>query len=67
MEVAACKSRDMDVTSFAVAVVNNILAEHLENVRFVIRSKEKILCNMIKIETENYKGEHHEQRISKDL
>ena len=39
MDVAASKSRDMDVTSFAVAVVNNILAEHLENVRFGIRSK----------------------------
>ena len=40
MDVAASKSRDMDVTSFAVAVGNNILAEHLENVRFGIRSKE---------------------------
>ena len=57
----------MEVEFFAVAGIKYELAEHLENVRFVIRSKEKILCNMIKIETENYKGEHHEQRISKDL
>ena len=37
MEVAASKSRDMDVTSFAVAGIEKVMTEHLENVGFVIR------------------------------
>ena len=43
-DVAASKSRDMDVASFAVAGQKSILAEHLENIRFGIRSKFIILC-----------------------
>ena len=40
MDVDASKSRGMDATSFVVAVEEIMLAEHLENIRFGIRSKE---------------------------
>ena len=38
-DVAANKSRGMDATSFVVAGIEITLAEHLENIRFVIWSK----------------------------
>ena len=43
-DVAANKSRGMDATSFVVAGVEIILAEHIENIRFGIRSKYNNFC-----------------------
>ncbi len=43
MDVAASKSRGMDATSFAVASIDIMWAEHLENLRFVIRSRYNLI------------------------
>ena len=38
-DVAASKSHGMDAMSFVVAVGENTMAEHLEKIRFGIRSR----------------------------
>ena len=48
MDVAVSKSRGMDATSFVVAGTKMLLTEHLENIRFGIRSKDKTSCRMIR-------------------